>query len=244
MSWRGITVVRKIDDKDLRHCGSWVGGHFRTFAQIAPLILLGGVTRKNLHRCLLAGCTLFKLVYRRPTQLCLDDYVALLHQSVDEFLLTAKYACSLIFKKYKIHLLLHLPDHARRYTSLPDVSTEVEESMNALFRGLYKASSGRKDIESNYIALEMAFRDDYNHYLQGGYVPDPDNGYLKLPSSSPYFGISDSEESKESNNHSVPVIGDYVYCLNRLRGWHARVSEVAGDMAKVCVYKIKRTASG
>ena len=226
--------------------GSWVGGHFKTFSQIAPLILSGGVQRKKFHQCLVSGCTIFKLVYRRPMQLSLEEYVRLLQESIDEFLLSAMYSCSLMFEKYKMHLLLLLPDHAHRYESLPVVSTEVEESMNSIFRSLYISGCGRRDTESNYMANEMSFKDDYQHFLHGGFIPDPITGFLMSRNQTSHDAVADAQFLETGRNKDIvlPVIGDYVYCLSQIRGWHGRVCEIMSRTAKISVYRIQRDPSG
>ncbi len=247
LNWRGIHVYRPLDASSIRHIGGWVGGHFKTFAQIAPLFLAGSGKRQGFLHCLLAACTLFKLVYRRPLQLPFSTYTNLVGEAVDQFLVLAQENCSLAYAKYKIHLLLHLPQHLHLFSSLPDVSTEVEESMNGIFRKLYGASSGRKKTESHFMAKKMAERDNFSHFRTGGYIPDKDTGLLRrIPSHlhELFNFINPVDEQKPSSSPSHPAAReDFVFwrcgtdrCYGRVLAMHPN------SRAAVEVYVLTRLA--
>lgn len=250
MDWRGIHVFRAIDDSSLRHLGGWVGGHFKTFAQMAPLFLAGSARRRKLLRCLLATSTLFKLIYRKPRKLRCERYVQLVSETVDQLLICTRDACSLAFSKYKIHLLLHVPQHLHLFASLPDVSTEVEESMNGTFRTLYAASSGRKKVESLFLAKKMTERDSYTHFRSGGYVPDEETGLLFHISSDIQAllasrTIESGKKSSSSSNpsHSVTV-GDYVYGNVNGHSIYGLCAKLQNNLATLVPYCLVQVLNG
>tara|TARA_R110002050_G_C8952943_1_gene513549 strand:+ start:2047 stop:4593 length:2547 start_codon:yes stop_codon:yes gene_type:complete len=251
MDWRGVRILRTLDSSSLRHIGGWVGGHFKTFAQIAPLFLAGSGRRQGLLRCLLATCTLFKLLYRRPLQLTFETYKRLVSEAVDQFLVCVKDSCTLAFSKYKIHLLLHLPDHLELFSSLPDVCSEVEESMNGIFRTYYASGSGRKKTESLYLSTKLAQRDSYLHYLSGGYVPDEESGLLrKIPVDLQKDILNKQTQTdilKSANgrpSHPNPVIGDFVFWETDAGRYHGLVTRVAQEYARITLYEFARSQEG
>ena len=239
-------MYRDLDEMSLRHIGGWVGGHFKTFAQIAPLFLAGSGRRKNLLRCLLSTATLFKLVYRRPN-LPFDVYVKLVAETVDQLLYCAQSACSLVFQKYKIHLLLHLPQHLRLFTSLPDVSTEVEESLNGQFRKLYGVCSGRKKVESSYIARRIAERESYLHFSSGGYIPDEDTGLLRVippPLRSNLAADLKSLPKSESQPSHAVNSGDFIF--GKLDGvyLYGKCVKLKNNVATITSYELVQVEHG
>ncbi|EJD39390.1 hypothetical protein AURDEDRAFT_37439, partial [Auricularia subglabra TFB-10046 SS5] len=142
---RGETLVQ--------YAGSLVGRDFRAVVQAAPFVLHGLVDDK----CYRAWTYLANVVPQiwQPQIDNLDAYINRLNQSITDFLAATAQWSPDWFNKPKFHVLLHLPEHIRRFGPAILFATEGFESFNA--------------APSRDIARAMAQSDRVRHLLSGGF---------------------------------------------------------------------------
>ncbi|THH23057.1 hypothetical protein EUX98_g8121 [Antrodiella citrinella] len=95
-----------------------------------------------------------------------ETHIALLEKEIDHFLLCAARWTVRWFNKPKFHLLLHLPDHIRRFGPAIIFATEVFESFNAVIRA--KSIHSNRQAPSRDIARAFAQGNRIRHLLSGG----------------------------------------------------------------------------
>ncbi|RDX50747.1 hypothetical protein OH76DRAFT_1463653 [Lentinus brumalis] len=151
----------------VNYAGSLVGRDFRALAQVAPFVLhdFSGIPKESIE-VWTALSHIIPLVWQ-PDIDDIDAYTAHLKQAIDKFL---DVTCKLTprwFNKPKFHILLHLPDHIRRFGPAMLFATEGFESFNAVIRSHSIHSNHR--APSRDIALAMAQSNRIRHLLSGGY---------------------------------------------------------------------------
>ncbi|RDX40509.1 hypothetical protein OH76DRAFT_1506754, partial [Lentinus brumalis] len=151
----------------VNYAGSLVGRDFRALAQVAPFVLhdFSGIPKESIE-VWTALSHIIPLVWQ-PDIEDIDAYTARLKQAIDTFL---DVTCKLTprwFNKPKFHILLHLPDHIRRFGPAMLFATEGFESFNAVIRSHSIHSNHR--APSRDIALAMAQSNRIRHLLSGGY---------------------------------------------------------------------------
>ncbi|KAJ3558207.1 hypothetical protein NP233_g11552 [Leucocoprinus birnbaumii] len=148
----------------VKYNGSLTGRDFRLVAQVAPLVLYN-VVPENCYNAWRALSDLVTLVWQ-PSIDDLDSYVENLQATIQNFLLATVRWSPRWFNKPKFHILLHLPDHIRRFGPAILFATESFESFNAQIRSLSVASN--RQAPSRDIALGFALKNRVRHLLSGG----------------------------------------------------------------------------
>ncbi|KAI0071046.1 hypothetical protein K474DRAFT_1687227 [Panus rudis PR-1116 ss-1] len=170
---------------------SLTGRDFRALVQVAPFVLYGlpGISSELLDAWIALG-SLVRLVWQ-PEIHDLDQYL----EGIDYFL---NCVCKLTprwFNKPKFHILLHLPEHIRRFGPAILFATEGFESFNAVIRA-HSVHSNRQS-PSRDIARSMARQNRTRHILSGGYFP------INLPFSSRSI---ETNSSPANQSTSTPTI--------------------------------------
>ncbi|KAJ3720842.1 hypothetical protein DFJ43DRAFT_1001105 [Lentinula guzmanii] len=160
-SLNGTTLVK--------YAGSLVGRDFRIIAQIAVFVLYDLVP-EECYTTWRALSTLVPLVWQ-PVIEDMDTYLQLLQTAIDNFLNCTANWTPRWFNKPKFHILLHLPEHIRRFGPAMLFATETFESYNAVIRG-FSIHSNRQ-APSRDIALEFAGLNRLRHMLSHGLFLDP-----------------------------------------------------------------------
>ncbi|KAJ3803697.1 hypothetical protein F5876DRAFT_17973, partial [Lentinula aff. lateritia] len=97
--------------------GSLTGSDFRKISQVAPFVLEGFVA-EECYQTWVALSKLISLIWQ-PKIEDLDSYIVkhqnLLQQEIKQFLLYAAKWSIQLFNKPKFHILVHLPEHIRRF---------------------------------------------------------------------------------------------------------------------------------
>ncbi|KAF9493187.1 hypothetical protein BDN71DRAFT_1591205 [Pleurotus eryngii] len=116
----------------VQYSGSLTGRDFRAIAQVAPFVAYDLVSAE----CLATWVSLSKLIplVWQPDIFGVDDHIALLRSEIDYFLLCTTRWTARWFNKPKFHILVHLPDHIRRFGPASLFATEAFESFNAIIR--------------------------------------------------------------------------------------------------------------
>ncbi|KAI0073921.1 hypothetical protein K474DRAFT_1677553 [Panus rudis PR-1116 ss-1] len=174
---------------------SLTGRDFRALVQVAPFVLYGlpGISSELLDAWIALG-SLVRLVWQ-PEIHDLDQYLSDLQEGIDYFL---NCVCKLTprwFNKPKFHILLHLPEHIRRFGPAILFATEGFESFNAVIRA-HSVHSNRQS-PSRDIARSMARQNRTRHILSGGYFP------INLPFSSRSI---ETNSSPANQSTSTPTI--------------------------------------
>ncbi|KAI0819396.1 hypothetical protein BC628DRAFT_1506524 [Trametes gibbosa] len=158
---------------------SLVGRDFRAVAQAAPFVLhdLAGIP-PELQKVWTALAHLVPLVWQ-PEIAHLPAHMKRLSEAIDHFL---NATCALTprwFNKPKFHVILHLPDHIRRFGPAMLFATEGFESFNAVIRSHSIHSNHR--APSRDIAVGMAHHNRIRHFLSGGtfYFPHIVDGQIE-----------------------------------------------------------------
>ncbi|KAK0448235.1 hypothetical protein EV421DRAFT_1900873 [Armillaria borealis] len=114
------------------YAGSLTGRDFRAIAQVAPYVIYDLVSEE----CRNAWISLSKMVplIWQPQIDNLDSYLDTLTNEVQSFLLTTAKWTNRWFNKPKFHILVHLPEHVRRFGPAMLFATEAFESFNAIIR--------------------------------------------------------------------------------------------------------------
>ncbi|KAK0435376.1 hypothetical protein EV421DRAFT_1716660, partial [Armillaria borealis] len=152
------------------YCGSLTGRDFRAIAQVAPFVLKNFV-QDNCYQTWIALSKLVPLIWQ-PEIEDIDAYVVsvlqitrshpssdryiqdLLQKEIDCFLqCVAQWTCRW-FNKPKFHILVHLPDHIRRFGPAMLFATEAFESFNAIIRS--KSVHSNRHAPSRDIARAFA----------------------------------------------------------------------------------------
>ncbi|KAF9060901.1 hypothetical protein BDP27DRAFT_1370126 [Rhodocollybia butyracea] len=135
----------------VNHYGSLTGSDFRKIAQVAPFVLKQFVS----DECFATWVALSKLIplIWQPEIKELGPYLTTLENEIQNFLLCV--ACWTIrwFNKPKFHILVHLPEHIRRFGPAILFATEGFESFNA--NRLHHLLSGALFLDREKIPLDV-----------------------------------------------------------------------------------------
>ncbi|KAJ3509457.1 hypothetical protein NLJ89_g5213 [Agrocybe chaxingu] len=147
------------------YAGSLTGRDFRAIAQAAPFVLYDLVTPE----CYDAWVALSRLVplIWQPVIEDINEHTKVLEMEIDAFLLRTARWTTQWFNKPKFHLLLHLPDHIRRFGPAILFATEAFESFNAVIRA--KSVHSNRQAPSRDIAQAFAQGNRVRHLFSGGY---------------------------------------------------------------------------
>ncbi|PPQ86779.1 hypothetical protein CVT24_004666, partial [Panaeolus cyanescens] len=150
----------------VQYAGSLVGRDFRAIAQVAPFVLQDLVspecyeTWKSLSR-------LIPLIWQ-PEISNIGLHLSLLTHAIQQFLLrTARWTASW-FNKPKFHIIVHLPEHIRRFGPAILFATEAFESFNAVIRA--KSVHSNRQAPSRDIAKAFAQGNRIRHIMSGGMI--------------------------------------------------------------------------
>ncbi|KAK7438400.1 hypothetical protein VKT23_018013 [Stygiomarasmius scandens] len=154
----------------VKYAGSLVGRDFRIVAQAAPFVLYDLVP-PECFAAWLALSQLIPLVWQ-PVIEDMESYLQQLQVAIDNFLNCTARWTPRWFNKPKFHILLHLPEHIRRFGPSILFATETFESFNAIIRG-FSIHSNRQ-APSRDIAFEFAGLNRVRHLLSGGWFLDPE----------------------------------------------------------------------
>ncbi|KAK7043938.1 hypothetical protein VNI00_008104 [Paramarasmius palmivorus] len=151
-------------DTLVNYYGSLTGADFRKIAQVAPFVLHGMV----MDKCYATWVQLSKLIpLIWQTEITdLPKYLKTLEDEIQNFLVLAADWSIRWFNKPKFHILVHLPDHIRRFGPAMLFATESFESYNAVIRA--KSTHSNRLAPSRDIAFAFAQGDRIRHLLSGG----------------------------------------------------------------------------
>ncbi|KAJ7728363.1 hypothetical protein B0H16DRAFT_1331027 [Mycena metata] len=153
----------------VQYSGSLTGRDFRAIAQAAPFVVYDLVSKD----CLATWVALSKLIplVWQPIIKDVDAHVALLTAEINHFLTCAARWTTRWFNKPKFHILLHLPEHIRRFGPASLFATEAFESFNAIIRA--KSVHSNRHAPSRDIARAFAQGNRIRHLLSGGLFMQP-----------------------------------------------------------------------
>ncbi|KAI0071553.1 hypothetical protein K474DRAFT_1712363 [Panus rudis PR-1116 ss-1] len=136
---------------------SLTGRDFRALVQVAPFVLHGlpGISSELLDTWVALG-SLVRLIWQ-PEIHDIANYLDCLQKSIDYFLNCVCILTPRWFNKPKFHILLHLPEHVRRFGPAILFATEGVHS--------------NRQAPSRDIACSMARQNRTRHLLSGGYFP-------------------------------------------------------------------------
>ncbi|KAJ3884626.1 hypothetical protein GG344DRAFT_60313, partial [Lentinula edodes] len=161
----GLGIDSKLaGDTLVNHYGSLTGSDFRKICQVAPFVLKG-LVNNECYQTWLSLSKLIPLIWQ-PEIKSLDSYITLLQHEIEQFLLYAAKWNIRWFNKPKFHILVHLPDHIRRFGPAILFATEVFESYNAVIRA--KSIHSNRLAPSRDIAWAFAKQNRIRHMLSGG----------------------------------------------------------------------------
>ncbi|KAJ7821505.1 hypothetical protein B0H13DRAFT_2241737 [Mycena leptocephala] len=148
----------------VQYSGSLTGRDFRAIAQAAPFVVYDLVSPD----CLATWVALSKLIplIWQPQIKDVDVHIALLTTEINNFLACAARWTTRWFNKPKFHILLHLPDHIRRFGPAILFATEAFESFNAIIRA--KSVHSNRHAPSRDIARAFAQGNRIRHLLSSG----------------------------------------------------------------------------
>ncbi|KAL1677158.1 hypothetical protein EV122DRAFT_214798 [Schizophyllum commune] len=179
----GLGIPPLSGDVLVDHAGSLVGRDFRAIAQVAPFVLHGLGIEDNIIRVWMALSKVIPLVWQ-PEIEDMDDYLARLREALRYLLDCTCQFDAQWFNKPKFHIVLHLPEHIRRFGPAMLFATEGFESFNAVVRA-HSVHSNRH-APSRDIARSMAQSNRVRHLISGGYFRIPSeqdlskNGFQEL----------------------------------------------------------------
>ncbi|KZP32183.1 hypothetical protein FIBSPDRAFT_1020441 [Athelia psychrophila] len=145
------------------YAGSLTGRDFRAIAQVAPFVLYDLVPAPCFDAWL-ALSALIPLVWQ-PVIINLDQHVKIT-EAIDHFLTCTARWTPRWFNKPKFHIILHLPEHIRRFGPAILFATETFESFNALIRSL--SVNSNRMAPSKDIARGFAHANRIRHFMSGG----------------------------------------------------------------------------
>ncbi|KAJ3804502.1 hypothetical protein F5876DRAFT_53309 [Lentinula aff. lateritia] len=152
----------------VNHYGSLTGSDFRKISQAAPFVLKEFVV-DDCYQTWVALSKLVPLIWQ-PKIVNLNSYIELLQQEIEQFLLYAAQWSIRWFNKPKFHILVHLPEHIRRFGPAMLFATEVFESYNAVIRA--KSIHSNRLAPSRDIAWAFARQNRIRHMLSSGVFLD------------------------------------------------------------------------
>ncbi|KAI5899751.1 uncharacterized protein SCHCODRAFT_02485944 [Schizophyllum commune H4-8] len=185
----GLGIAPLSGDTLVDYAGSLVGRDFRAIAQVAPFVLCDLGLSADLLDIWSALGMVVPMVWQ-PEIDDMDVYLVRLRAAI-RYLLDC--TCKLDaqwFNKPKFHMLIHLPEHIRRFGPAMLFATEGFESFNAIIRA--HSIHSNRHAPSRDIARSMAQSNRIRHLLSGGYFRVPNTGLpsSQAPVSTPQKGLS------------------------------------------------------
>ncbi|TRM65621.1 hypothetical protein BD626DRAFT_628781 [Schizophyllum amplum] len=161
---RGLGVSPLSGERLVTYGRSLTGSDFRIIAQVAPFVLQGLMKQENID----VWCALSAIVTMawQPEIPDMDVFIPQLEDAIRDFLDRVCILTPQWFNKPKFHVLVHLPDHIRRFGPAMLFATEGFESFNAVIRAASVHSN--RHAPSRDIATQMARRNRVRHLLSGG----------------------------------------------------------------------------
>jgi len=174
----------------VQYAGSLTGRDFRAIAQAAPFVLYDLVSQD----CFSTWVALSKLIplIWQPEIRDVESHLDLLEKEINHFLLCAARWTVRWFNKPKFHLILHLPEHIRRFGPAIIFATEAFESFNAVIRA--KSIHSNRQAPSRDIARAFAQGNRIRHLLSGGLFVE-----LTLPSAPRSEHANDADLSRSGS---------------------------------------------
>ncbi|KAL1755500.1 hypothetical protein FB107DRAFT_290833 [Schizophyllum commune] len=173
------------------YAGSLVGRDFRAIAQVAPFVLHDLGLDDNIVRVWMALSKVVPLVWQ-PEIDDMEQYIPRLSRAIKYLLDCTCQFDAQWFNKPKFHMLIHLPEHIRRFGPAMLFATEGFESFNAIIRA--RSIHSNRHAPSRDIARSMAQSNRIRHLLSGGFFRVPRDPHLSSTKSSP---SSDSQSSRK-----------------------------------------------
>ncbi|KAK7464119.1 hypothetical protein VKT23_006283 [Stygiomarasmius scandens] len=136
----------------VNYSGSLTGRDFRAIAQTAPFVLDGLVSKEHLE--VWNALSMLVTLAWQPEIRNIEDYTADLKAVIDYFLDCTCRLTPRWFNKPKFHVLLHLPEHIKRFGPAMLFATEGFESYNAIIRA--SSIHSNRHAPSKDIAHRMA----------------------------------------------------------------------------------------
>ncbi|KAJ8518506.1 hypothetical protein ONZ45_g4413 [Pleurotus djamor] len=164
----GLGISPLVGKTLVQYAGSLTGRDFRTIAQVAPFVIYDFVSKE----CLAVWTSLSKLILLiwQPEIEDIDVFLNTLKTEINHFLLCTAQWTTCWFNEPKFHILLHLPEHIRRFGPAILFATEAFESYNAVIRA--KSVHSNRHAPSRDIARAFAQGNRIRHLLSGGFFPD------------------------------------------------------------------------
>lgn len=160
----GLGISRLSGTTLVTYAGSLTGRDFRVIAQVAPFVLYD-LLEKDLLECWNALGILVPLVWQ-PKIENIDQHIQQITSAIVLFLDCTCRVTPCWFNKPKFHIILHLPEHIRRFGPAMLFATEGFESFNAIIRSASIHSN--RHAPSRDIAQRMAKGNRVRHLLSGG----------------------------------------------------------------------------
>ncbi|KAI5889905.1 uncharacterized protein SCHCODRAFT_02582188 [Schizophyllum commune H4-8] len=152
------------------YAGSLVGRDFRAIAQVAPFVLHDLGVHDDILRVWMALSKVVPLVWQ-PEIEDMTLYLPRLSRSIRYLLdCTCRFDAQW-FNKPKFHMLVHLPEHIRRFGPAMLFATEGFESFNAIIRA--RSIHSNRHAPSRDIARSMAQSNRIRHLVSGGFFRIP-----------------------------------------------------------------------
>ncbi|KAI5825258.1 hypothetical protein K523DRAFT_251457 [Schizophyllum commune Tattone D] len=152
------------------YAGSLVGRDFRAIAQVAPFVLHDLGVHDDILRVWMALSKVVPLVWQ-PEIEDMTLYLPRLSRSIRYLLdCTCRFDAQW-FNKPKFHMLVHLPEHIRRFGPAMLFATEGFESFNAIIRA--RSIHSNRHAPSRDIARSMAQSNRIRHLASGGFFRIP-----------------------------------------------------------------------
>ncbi|KAL1674996.1 hypothetical protein EV122DRAFT_219370 [Schizophyllum commune] len=162
----GLGISELNGNTLVQYAGSLTGRDFRAIAQVAPFVIYDMVS-SDCYEAWLALSKLVPLIWQ-PEIEDIRSYLPLLQLEIQRFLLCTARWSSQWFNKPKFHILVHLPDHIRRFGPAILFATEAFESFNAVIRA--KSVHSNRHAPSRDIALAFAQGNRIRHLMAGGCI--------------------------------------------------------------------------
>ncbi|KAL1711382.1 hypothetical protein EV715DRAFT_215384, partial [Schizophyllum commune] len=163
---RGLGLSPLSGDALVDHAGSLVSGDFRAIVQVAPFVLHDLGIDEDILRVWMALGRVVPLVWQ-PEIDHMDEYLDALRAAIQYLLdCTCRFDAQW-FSKPKFHLLLHLPEHIRRFGPAMLFATKGFESFNAIVRA--HSIHSNRHAPSRDIAPSMARGNRIRHLISGGF---------------------------------------------------------------------------
>uniref|UniRef100_A0A8H7XVA1 Uncharacterized protein n=1 Tax=Psilocybe cubensis TaxID=181762 RepID=A0A8H7XVA1_PSICU len=165
LSVAGLGIPTLNGSTLVNYAGSLTGRDFRIIAQVAPFVIYNMVSQE-VYDAWVSLSTLVPVIWQ-PAISNIDEYLPRLEADIKYFLLkTATWTCAW-FNKTKFHIILHLPEHVRRFGPAILFATESFESFNAIIRA--KSIHSNHQAPSHDIARGFAQGNRIRHLLSGGF---------------------------------------------------------------------------